>query len=121
MAEGLVNFYYGRLFQAFSAGLEATRVHPFAVKAMAEIGVDISSHRSKAVEEYISQPFDYVVTVCDQARQACPFFPGGKRYLHLDLDDPAACQGNDQDVLECFRRAREAIHLWVKTNLISRE
>ncbi len=118
MAEGLVNFYYGHLFQAFSAGLKATRVHPHAARAMAEIGIDISSHRSKTVEEFIDQPFDTIVTVCDQAKQTCPFFPGGRKYLHLSLEDPAGCQGNDQEVMECFRRCREDIHNWIKSTLL---
>jgi arsenate reductase len=114
MAEGLVNALYSDRFQAFSAGTEATAVQPAAVRVMAEIGIDISGHRSKGVDEFINQPFDYIVTVCDDARQACPFFPGGKEYRHAGFEDPVACRGTEQDVLACFRRSRDDIRRWVE-------
>jgi len=119
MAEGLANFFYPHLLQGFSAGLEATRVHPYAVRAMAEIGADISSHRSKTMEEYTGQTFDYVVTLCDQAKQACPYFPGGRKYIHHSFADPAACRGNDQEIMDCFRSTREAIRAWIEATLLS--
>jgi arsenate reductase len=121
MAEGLVNALYEDRFQAFSGGIEATRVHPAAIRAMAEMGIDISSHRSKRVNEFIDQPFDYVVTVCDNARQGCPFFPGGKEYIHNTFEDPAACRGTEEENLDCFRRSRDEIHAWIEKDLLPRE
>jgi arsenate reductase len=114
MAEGLVNTLYGDRFQAWSGGTEATRVHPAAIRVMADIGIDISGHRSKSVDEFIDQPFDYVVTVCDNAQQSCPFFPGGKEYIHRGFDDPAACQGTEEEILACFRRSRDEIRAWIE-------
>jgi arsenate reductase len=119
MAEGLVNALYGDRFQAFSAGMEATAVRPAAILVMAEIGIDISGHRSKGVNEFINQPFDYIVTVCDTARQSCPFFPGGKEYRHVTFEDPAACRGTEQDILTCFRRSRDEIRRWVEETFVA--
>jgi len=121
MAEGLVNAHYSDRFQAFSGGTEATRVHPAAIKAMAEIGIDISSHRSKSVDEFEGQRFDYVVMVCDDSQTGCPFFPGGKEYIHHAFEDPAACQGTDEEILACFRRSRDEIWAWIRNDLLSRE
>jgi len=114
MAEGLVNARYAGRFQAFSGGTVATRVHPAAIQAMAEIGIDISSHRSKSIDEFLDQPFDYVVMVCDDSQADCPFFPGGKEYIHHAFDDPAACQGAEDEVLACFRRSRDEIGAWIQ-------
>lgn len=121
MAEGLVNAHYADRFQAFSGGTEATKVHPSAIKAMAEIGIDISSHRSKSVDEFIDQRFDYVVMVCDDSETGCPFFPGGKEYIHHAFEDPAACQGTDEEILACFRRSRDEIRDWIRNDLLKRE
>jgi arsenate reductase len=114
MAEGLVNALYSDRFQAFSAGTEATRVHPGAIKAMAEIGIDISGHRSKGLDEFEGRRFDYVVMVCDDKQTDCPFFPGGKEFIHHAFDDPAACTGSEADVLACFRKSRDEIGQWIK-------
>jgi arsenate reductase len=96
-------------------------VHPAAIKAMAEIGIDISSHRSKSVDEFIDQPFDYVVMVCDDSQADCPFFPGGKEYIHHAFNDPAACRGTDEEVLACFRRSRDEIRGWIEETFIKGE
>jgi arsenate reductase len=82
MAEGLLRHLGGDRFEAMSAGTEATRVRPLAVRAMEEIGVDVSGQESKTLERYLHEPFDYVLTVCDEANEACPFFPGAARRLH---------------------------------------
>ena len=121
MAEGLVNSLYADRFQASSGGTEATMVHPAAIRVMAEIGIDLSAQRSKSVNEFIDQPFDHIVTVCDNARQGCPFFPGGKEYLHHTFEDPAACTGTDEEVLNCFRRSRDEIRAWIEKTFIKRE
>jgi arsenate reductase len=98
MAEGLINARYADRFLASSGGTMATRVHPAAIKAMAEIGIDIYTHRSKSIDEFMDQRFDYVVMVCDDSQADCPFFPGGKEYIHHAFEDPAACQGTDDEI-----------------------
>jgi arsenate reductase len=121
MAEGLVNALHADRFQASSGGTMATRVHPGAIKAMAEIGIDISGHRSKSIDEFTDQRFDYVVMVCDDSQADCPFFPGGKEYIHHAFDDPAACTGTDEGVLDCFRRSRNEIRRWIEETFIQGE
>jgi arsenate reductase len=120
MAEGLVNALFADRFEASSAGTEATRVHPAAIKAMAEIGIDISGHRSKSIEEFLDRKFDLVVTVCDNAAKDCPFFPGAKNTTHHAFDDPAACSGTEGEILACFRRSRDEIRAWIETKLLPR-
>ncbi len=114
MAEGFVNALYADRLQASSGGTEATRVHPAAIKAMAEVGIDISGHRSKSIDEFADQPFDYIVMVCDDSQADCPFFPGGKEYIHHAFADPAACTGTDGEILDCFRRSRDEIRRWLE-------
>jgi arsenate reductase len=109
MAEGLLRAWGGDRFDAFSAGTEATRVQPLAIFAMAEIGIDISGHTSKTLATFGGQTFDYVVTVCDDAREACPFFPGARQQLHWSLDDPSAASGSEAERLAEFRRVRDEI------------
>jgi len=118
IAEGLINSLYADRFEAVSGGTTATRVHPGAIKAMAEIGIDISGHRSKSIDEFEGRPFDYVVMVCDEKQTDCPFFSGGKDYIHHAFDDPAACTGTDDEVLACFRRTREEIKNWIDEELV---
>jgi len=120
IAEGLVNAFYGDLFAASSGGTEATRVQPAAIRAMAEIGVDISSHRSKSIDEFEGRRFDFVVTVCDNAQTDCPFFPGGKEYIHEAFEDPASCAGTDEEILACFRKSRDEIRAWIEKVLIDK-
>jgi arsenate reductase len=120
MAEGIVNARYADRFQAVSGGTMATRVHPGAIRAMAEVGIDISGHRSKSIDEFMDQRFDYVVMVCDDSEADCPFFPGGKEYIHHAFADPSACPGTDEEILSCFRRSRDEIGKWIDTDLVRR-
>lgn len=113
MAEGLLRALGGDRFEAASAGHRPTRVHPLAIQAMAEIGVDISHHRAKNVAEFLGQTFDYVVTLCgDDAPGSCPFFPGGQRYLHVPFPDPSP------GGLEDFRSVRDAIRTWIEQTFL---
>jgi arsenate reductase len=110
MAEGLLRKMGGDAFEVFSAGSKpAGYVHPLAIKAMEEVGVDISQHTSNSLEEFLGQPFDYVITVCDNAREACPVFPGALNQLHWGCDDPAHARGNEEERMRVFRRVRDEI------------
>jgi arsenate reductase len=109
MAEGLLRHYGGETFEVVSAGIDPSFVRPEAIEVMREIDIDISSHRSKSVEEFIGQPFDYVITVCDNANQRCPIFPGASRRIHWSIEDPAAIEGNAETRLEAFRIARNEL------------
>ncbi len=115
MAEGLLRSMYGDRYEAFSAGTVKSSVNPYAVRAMAEIGVDISGHRSKSIEEFRKNLFDYVVTVCDHARETCPFFPG-KTNIHRSFEDPADVGETDEERMEIFRRVRDEIRKWIADN-----
>ena len=114
MGEGLFRHEGNGQYEVASAGTRATLVRPEAIKVMAEIGIDISSHRSKAVDEFDGQNFDYVVTVCDNARDNCPIFPAGTERIHWSFEDPAAVEGSEEDRLNDFRRIRDQIHAQVK-------
>ncbi len=118
IAEGLVNALYDDRFEAVSGGTTATRVHPAAIKAMAEIGIDISGHHSKSIDVFEGRRFDYVVMVCDDKQADCPFFPGGKEQIHHAFEDPAACTGTDEEVLACFRKSRDEIRAWIEEMFI---
>jgi arsenate reductase len=107
MAEGLVNHFLAGKVKAFSAGVRPSRVNALAIQVMAELGIDISEHRSKSVDDLKGQEFDLVVTVCDQAREACPFFPGPTAKLHLGFPDPAKATGTDAEILAAFRQVRD--------------
>src|SRR5215471_19562935 len=97
MAEGLLRSLGGDQFEAFSAGTEATLVRPLAIKAMAEVGTDISKQQSKTLERYLNEPFDEVITVCDTAAEACPLFPGAVKMLHWSLPDPSKATGSEEE------------------------
>jgi arsenate reductase len=109
MAEGWLRHLAGDRFEAHSAGLQATFVHPLAIQAMAEVGVDISAQQSKTLDRYLDQPWDYVITVCDSANEACPHFPGGIHRLHWSFPDPARADGTVEERLAAFRAVRDAI------------
>jgi arsenate reductase len=109
MAEGLLRHDGGERFEVFSAGVSPSRVRPEAITAMQEVGIDISDQRSKSVDEFAGQPFDYVITVCDNAREQCPFFPLETKRLHWSFDDPAAATGGEVERLAVFRRVRDEI------------
>jgi arsenate reductase len=113
MAEGVVNHFLGDRFQAFSAGTEATQVNPLAIRVLAELGIDISGQRSKTIDEFASQSFDHVVTLCDDANDKCPLFFGGVRRVHKSFEDPSRLSGCEEDVLPEFRRVRNEIKGWV--------
>jgi arsenate reductase (thioredoxin) len=117
MAEGLLKDMAGDRFEVFSAGTEATRVRPEAISVMAEIGVDISDQESKTLERYIDQPFDRVVTVCDDANEACPFFPGARVRLHWSFPDPSRTEGEER--LAVFRKVRDEIQVRIKNELMN--
>ena len=109
MAEGLLRHDAGDRFDVASAGVSPTHVRPEAVEAMREIGIDISRHRSKSVDEFSGQEFDYVITVCDNANAQCPLFPGQTNRIHWGFEDPAAAQGNEESRMAVFRRVRDQI------------
>ena len=109
MAEALLRHDAGGRFVVASAGVAATRVRPEAIEALREIGIDISGHHSKSIEEFIGQEFDYVITVCDHANEQCPIFPGKTKRIHWGFDDPAATEGAEAARLAVFRRVRDAI------------
>jgi arsenate reductase len=99
----------GERFDVFSAGVEPTRVRPEAIEVMREVGIDISDHRSKSVDEYGGEDFDYVITVCDNANERCPIFPGNTKRIHWSFADPAAVEGSEEEKLRVFRRVRDEI------------
>jgi arsenate reductase len=117
MAEGCLRHLAGDLFEAFSAGTEPKGMNPLAVEAMRELGVDIAGHRSKKVDEFIGQKLEWVVTVCDHAREHCPFLPA-THSLHWSLEDPAAAQGTHTEKLAVFRKVRDQILGRIKHELI---
>jgi arsenate reductase len=112
MAEGLLQARGGESYAAFSAGTHPRSVHPLAVRVMAEIGIDLgpaSGHRAKSLDEFRGQSFDLVVTVCDDAAEECPFFPGARRQEHWGFPDPSAVSGSEEERLAAFRAVRDAI------------
>jgi arsenate reductase len=118
MAEGLARHLKGDVLEAYSAGVEIHGLDPLAVKVMAEAGVDISGHKSKNVLELMHIPFDYVITVCDHAKETCPFFPGKAKHVHISFEDPprlAKSAKNDAEALEIYRRVRDQIKDYILT------
>jgi len=109
MAEALLRNMSGDQFDVFSAGTEETRVHPLAIEAMREAGIEMSTHRSKTLDEFRGQTFDYVITVCDRANDSCPIFPAKTERIHWSFDDPSAAVGTDQQRLQAFRDVRDGI------------
>jgi arsenate reductase len=109
MAEGLLRHDGGAAFEVVSAGTKPSHVRPEAIAAMHEIGIDISGHRSKSVDEFTGQAFDYVITVCDNAKEICPIFPVATKRIHWSLDDPAAVRGSEEQRLAEFRRVRDQL------------
>ena len=115
MAEGLLRAMAGERFVVLSAGTNPAGVNPLAIEAMREIGIDISHHRSKNVNEFLGQPVEYVITVCDRAKEACPVFPGTYKFLSWSLDDPAAVTGTKETKLQAFRHIRDEISRNIET------
>jgi arsenate reductase (thioredoxin) len=114
MAEGFLRHVAGDRLEVASAGTEATRVHPLAVRAMAEVDIDLSTHSSKTVDTLLDRPWDYVITVCDSANERCPVFPGHTRRLHWSFADPSQATGSADERLATFRRVRDEIRARLK-------
>lgn len=115
MAEAVLRREGAGTFETFSAGTEVTRVNPLTLWALEEMGIDATGARSKSVTEFLSQRFDYVITVCDGARESCPVFPGAERSLHWGFDDPSEATGTDEERLVTFRRVLTEITTRVRT------
>ncbi len=115
MAEGLLRHDAGERFEVFSAGTKPSPVRPEAVFTMRELGIDISGQRSKNVDEFTGQPFDYILTVCDNAKESCPIFPGKTVAFHHNFEDPAAIEGTNEERLAGFRRVREGLREYLHT------
>ena len=119
MAEGFLRALAADRCEVASAGTEATRVHPLAVRAMAEVGIDLGAHTSKTLDRFVAEPWDYVITVCDSASERCPVFPARTTRLHWSFEDPSRAEGTDEERLRTFRRARdqllERIRAWIAT------
>jgi arsenate reductase len=111
MAEGLLRHVGGEIFNVESAGVEKSFVRPQAIEVMREIGIDISQHRSKSLDEFTGQSFDYVITVCDTANQRCPVFPDAPMRIHWSIEDPAAESGSEEKRSAAFRRVRDALRV----------
>ncbi len=114
MAEGILRRDAGDRFDVFSAGTKPSHVRPEAISVMRELGIDISSHRSKSVDEFARQSFDYVLTVCDNARDNCPIFPGKAVTIHKSFEDPAAAQGSEETRVVSFRRVRDQLRSYLQ-------
>ena len=119
MAEGLLRHLAGDRFEAFSAGTEATHVRPLAIRVMAELGIDIVGQASKTLDRYLGEPFEAVITVCDQAAEACPVFPGAKRRLHWSFPDPSRATGSEEAQLAVYRQVRDDIQACIERELLS--
>ena len=113
MAEGLMRHLRGNEFEVFSAGTEPKGIHPLAIEAMKEIGIDISAQRSKHLDEYGEEEFNYIVTLCDHAAKTCPFFPGKGERIHHSFPDPAAEEGIREEKIETFRRVRDGLREFI--------
>jgi arsenate reductase len=118
MAEGYLRHVAGDRFEAMSGGIEPKGLNPLAVAAMREIGIDISHHKSKDVVSFLGQYIPYVITVCDNARERCPIFPGTWKFLHWSFDDPAAATGTHEEKLQVFRRVRDEIIERVESEIV---
>lgn len=114
MAEGLLRYDAGELFEVESAGTKPSSVRPEAIAVMQELYINIRGHRSKHVDEFRGQPFDYVITVCDNARESCPVFLGTAQKLHHGFEDPAATVGSEEQRLEVFRRVRDQLRGYLR-------
>lgn len=120
MAEGLLRALGGAGFAAFSAGTAATAVRPLAIAAMAELGIDISAQASKTLDRYLGEPFDDVITVCDDANEACPIFPGAGGRRHWSFDDPSRATGSHEEQLAVYRRVRDEIRARIERELLGK-
>jgi arsenate reductase len=115
MAEGLLRHDASDRFEVFSAGTKPSQVRPEAIAIMRELGIDISGQHSKSIDEFTGQGFDYVLTVCDNAKENCPIFPGAIAMIHHGFEDPAALRGSEEERLALFRRIRDEIREYLKS------
>ena len=113
MAESFLRELYGNRFDAYSAGTHPSRVNPYAMEVMKEKNIDLSNHTSKSIDQFREMEFDYVVTVCDGAKETCPVFPNGKKFLHRRFEDPAQGTGGEVEKRALFRRVRDEINSWI--------
>ena len=113
MAEGLMRHLRGNEFEVSSAGTEPKGIHPMATEVMKEIGIDISAQRSKHLDEYVAEQFNYIVTLCYHAAKTCPFFPGNGERMHHSFPDPAAAEGSREEKIEMFRRVRDELREFI--------
>lgn len=109
MAEGLLRQLAGDRFEVYSAGTNPVGVNPISIEVMKELGIDISHHTSKSLDQFLTEPFDFIITVCDRAKESCPIFPGDAVRIHWSFDDPAAVQGGEQERLRVFRHVRDEL------------
>ena len=121
MAQGFLRALADDRFEVASAGTEATRVHPLAIRAMGEVGIDLSGHTSKTLEPFLDESWDYVITVCHSAGERCPVFLARTTRIHWRFDDPSQATGTDEERLETFRRVREEINARIRHWLVERE
>jgi arsenate reductase len=119
MAEGIFRYFYGEKYEVYSAGSEPQGIHPLSVKVMHEIGIDISNHESKGLNEFKELKIDYVVTVCQKASKSCPFFPGASKYFNPYFEDPCGFQGKEEEQMEYFRIIRDEIKNWIEKSFIN--
>jgi len=115
MAEGLVNAFHKDGHVAYSAGTKPTAVNPHAVKAMAELDIDISKNKAKNLKQFRGKKFDYVITLCDSAKEECAYFPRAKEYVHAGFDNPSEFQGTENQIMAGFRRVRDELREWLRT------
>ena len=113
LAEGLLRHLYDDRYAAFSAGSEPAEVNPYALRVLVEAGVDTQGQHAKGIDVFADRRIDIVVTVCDNAREACPHFPGTQRNIHQGFDDPSRCDGTEEERLEAFRKTRDTIKEWI--------
>lgn len=118
MAEGLLRHFGGENFVAFSAGTEATQIRPLAIRAMRELGIDITGQQSKTLHRYLNEQFDEVITVCDAANEACPVFPGMAKRRHWSFDDPSQATGNEAEQLAIYRQVRDQLRTRIEAELL---
>lgn len=114
MAEGFLRHLYGDRYAAHSAGTQPGQVNPYAMQVMDEAGIDLSKHRSKSIDDFLDLELDYVITVCDSAKESCPIFPGGKQIQHKSFEDPSAAIGTQEQILNSFRAIRDQIRGWIE-------
>lgn len=120
MAEGLLRARFGDIYDVSSAGTHPTSVNPFALRVLKEINIDISKQRSKSLNEFSEKKFDIVVTVCESARESCPFF-SGEKIIHQEFRDPSFLEGTEEENLKAFRKSRGEIDDWIKTYFTSQQ